>query len=154
MNIENMEEVESKLHEKYKDKWSSKYLSVDELKTVAKDLYNGLIFTDRHCEESILLSVFMPLIFMGPHGGSSSDTSGQRDSKIYDLLERDIEKKYYEEFINNIGMIYEYISQAGPMGINGKPTFMSCKFLTKEDTSKMFEYYDEYKELRKLADNF
>jgi hypothetical protein len=58
------------------------------------------------------------------------------------------------KYINNIGLIYEYISNAGPMGINGKPIFMSCRFLTKEDTTKMFEYFDKYKEIRELADKF
>jgi hypothetical protein len=95
---ENIEEVEKKLHEKYKNKWNSKNLSDDELKTIAKDLYNGLIFTDRHCNEHILFNVFMPLMFMGPHGDSSGDTVGKRDNKIYNLLEKDIETKYYEVY--------------------------------------------------------
>ena len=42
----------------------------------------------------------------------------------------------------------------GPMAVNGKPTFFSGRFLNIEDTKKMFDYYNQYKEIREKADNF
>jgi len=53
-------------------------------------------------------------------------------------------------------MIYEYwdSGQTSPMSVNGKPVFFSARFLNHEDTTKMFEYYEQYKSIRELADNF
>ena len=72
----------------------------------------------------------------------------------YELLEYDIEMKCYNEYINNIGMIYEYYTEAGPRGINGNPIFYSCRFLSKSDCDKMIEFYNIYKEKRELVDQF
>ena len=51
-------------------------------------------------------------------------------------------------------MVYEYLDKAGPTGINGKPTFFSCRLLNKKDTEKMFTYYEQYKKIREEADKF
>jgi len=40
------------------------------------------------------------------------------------------------------------------MAINGRPIFMSLRMLNQDDTKKMFDYYDQYKEIREKADNF
>jgi len=38
----------------------------EQLKQIAKDLYNGLIFCDRHIKDASMLgNYFMPLIFYG-----------------------------------------------------------------------------------------
>ena len=66
-----------------------------------------------------------------------------------------VELKYYQEQqLNSIGMVYEYLSKAGPMGLNGGPLFMSLRLLNKEDSQKVWEYYEKYKTIRETADNF
>jgi hypothetical protein len=150
-----MQDIDKEIEEKYAEKWSWKIQKDEDLKKIAKDLYNNLIFTDRQCKENNLLMVFMPLMFMAPSAPNlSEDISKNRDSKIYTLLEADIEKKYYMEYIKDIGMIYEYISEAGPRSINGNPIFTSFKLLSKTDFVKMIDFYNSYKDMRELVDNF
>jgi len=97
----------------------------------------------------------MPIMLMAPSAPPLTDNKVKnRDSIIYKLLEEEIEKKYYNKYIEGIGMIYEYISEAGPRSINGNPIFYSLKILSKTDCDKMFEYYNQYKEIRELVDNF
>jgi len=146
---------ELQIEEKYADKWKWVGKTEQELKKIAMDIYNGLIYTDRHCRQSDIMSVFMCLLFMDPRSKpTSTDTPTDRDNKIYELLERDIESKHYLEFIKNIGLVYEYLSEAGPRCINGCPTFTSVRLLSREDTIKMFEFHDKYKELRETTDKF
>lgn len=160
-----------------KEKWGAiKSQSDEALKQIAKDIYNGLIFTDRHCGNSDVSMVFMVLMFMGPnppespkHPNDPNSIENERDNAIYDVIQRDvdqlkyeedmkwyhIEREYYEkEQLNSIGLVYEYLSAAGPMAVNGKPTFFSLRLLNKVDTDKMFEYYEQYKQIRETADNF
>lgn len=94
-----------------------KKLTEEEIKDLANDIYKGFVFTDRHLQSPDDLSrVFIPLIF---------------------LKEKDIEdlKK------NPPGMIYEYMSEAGPRSINGMPMFLSVRMISQEDTKKVFEKY-------------
>lgn len=100
----------------------------EQLKEIAMDLYNDKIFCDRQVDKTNLGMVFMPLIF-----GAFSEWKKEDQDKI--------------------GMIYEYLSEAGPMGINGMPIFYSLKFMSKEDTKKMFEIYEQYKALQELFKN-
>jgi hypothetical protein len=37
----------------------------------------------------------------------------------------------------DLGMIWEYMSKAGPRSVNGVPMFMSMRFLSKDDTLKV-----------------
>lgn len=147
-----------------------------ELKKIARDLFDGKIYTNRHCNGHEIMSRFMPLMFMGPkpptspkHPNDNNSVENNRDNSIYDLLQRekdqekyeedlkwyDVEMKYYrEKQLESIGLIYEYMSEAGPMGLNGGPMFMSMRLLNKKDTEKMFSFYEEYKKLREEVDNF
>ena len=150
-----------------KERWSFKSDKTDEeLKKVSKDLYNGLIFCDRQCPSSIL-TTFMVLTFMGPQSpknpSDGSNKEDKRDNVIYDLVQRDEDQKLYEfekeeysKYLNEIGLIYEYLDtpNRSPMSVNGMPCFFSCRFLSKEETKKMFEYYEKYKSIRETADNF
>jgi len=150
-----MRDIDLEIENKYAEKWFWNPQTDDQLKKIAKDLYNNLIFTDRHCQEHSLSLVFIPLMFMAPSAPSLSDDKVKnRDSIIYKLLEEDIEQKYYKKFIENIGMVYEYISESGPRSINGNPIFYSFRLLSKIDCDKMLDFYDQYKELRELTDNF
>lgn len=96
----------------------------EDLKKIAIDMYEGRIFCDRHVQHSEdLKMVFMP-IAMGAFAEST------------------------EEELNDIGMIYEYLSEAGPRSTNGMPNFFSLKILSKNETKTVFEHYDTYKQLK------
>lgn len=99
----------------------------EELKGVAKDLWAGRIFSDRHINSlkdnpSVLGMVFMPMIFM--------DNKSRK--KLADL---------------KVNFIYEYVNKASPRAINGMPIFFSCRILTESETKKMFEYYEKFKQI-------
>jgi hypothetical protein len=98
----------------------------EELKQVAKDLWAGRIFSDRNIpsgsDPHIVMSVFMPFALM--------------DKKTLESMQRE-----------KVDFIYEYLDKAAPMAVNGMPTFMSCRILTKPETKKMFEYYNKFKEM-------
>jgi len=159
------------------NKWTINSSTEDELKKIAKDLYNGIIYTDRHCRSSSdVNSCFMCLMFIGPdvpkspsYPSENSTLSGKRDNVIYDIVDREIEQKKYDNdiilynqeykifkkvFLGNIGLIYEYLDQAGPTSVNGMPTFFSLKYLNISDAEKMFVFYEKYKEIREVSDNF
>ena len=94
-----------------------KSLAEEDIKKLAEDIYKGLIFTDRHINNPGDVSrVFMPLALL--------------------------KKEEIEEFnAKPPGMIYEYIDKAGPMALNGMPTFFSFRFLNQEDAKKVNEKY-------------
>lgn len=103
----------------------------DELRSIAADIYEGKIFTDRHCRsESDIRMTFMPLVL----GGLKDRT---------------------EEELKDIGIVYEYMSAAGPMAHNGMPIFFSCRFLNVSEMKRMEAYYEKYKMLKEdfLTDN-
>lgn len=153
----------------------------EELKNIAKDLYNQKIFCDRHLSNpSDVTSVFMILMFMGPKAPTApaypeqnvADKQDARSNAIYDVIQRDADQKKYEEdlniyypfslkcyqenFLTDIGLIYEYWDSPNlsPRGINGNPCFMSLRLLNKVDADKMFEFYNTYKTIRETADKF
>lgn len=56
-----MENIDSRELE-IKEKWSPiKSQSDDNIKQIAKDLYNGLIYTDRYCGDNEIIPRFIPL---------------------------------------------------------------------------------------------
>lgn len=136
----------------------------ENLKKVAKDLYDNLIYSDRHCKPNEVMQRFMVLMFMGPQApkypSENKDLQGERDNKLYDLTQREEDQKVYEfekkcfqeNYITDIGFIYEYWTEQMPRSLNGGPMFMSCRLLNKKDTEKMFEYYELYKSLRQSID--
>lgn len=82
-----------------------------ELRQLAVDIVDGRVFGTWNIPEDelkgLLASVFMPLIFIK------------------------------ERLPENLGHIYEYLSEAGERAINGYPMFMSMRFLSKDDTNKI-----------------
>jgi|APSaa5957512535_1039671.scaffolds.fasta_scaffold158137_3 hypothetical protein len=54
-----------------------------------------------------------------------------------------------EKLVEEVIHIYEFYDQAGPRSINGKPIFMSCRFITKEEWPKITKYVDELIKQRK-----
>jgi len=99
-----------------------------DLKQIAMDLVDGKIFCDRMIREGdggrMIGAIFLPLML----GAIKS-----------------------EEDAKDIGMVYEYLSEAGPRSINGYPIFFSCKFLRADEMEKFNEYYEAY---HKLKDTF
>jgi hypothetical protein len=99
---------------------------IEDLKQLAKDIWAGTVFTDRHIQDfNIVPMVFMPLAL-----GAIGDLS--------------------EEDAKDVGMIYEYLSEAGPRSINGYPMFTSCRLLNKDDTKKVWSLYEEVKKMMEL----
>ncbi|MFV2014927.1 MAG: hypothetical protein ACC656_05845, partial [Candidatus Heimdallarchaeota archaeon] len=96
------------------------------LKQIAVDLAEGKIFCDLQIdlERDNLDAIFMPLVFMSKE---------QRKNMIAD----------------GVSLLYEYYSEAGPRGVNGKPCFFSMRFLTKKEVDVMLPEYLKYVEIRK-----
>lgn len=99
----------------------------EELKNIAIDLYHGKIFTDRDITEESNMSlgqVFLPIAL-----GAFSECT--------------------EEDLKQIGLIYEYFSEAGPRSCNGLPGFFSFKLLSRTQFETAMEYLTEYHKLQK-----
>lgn len=79
---------------------------------------DGKILTSANVKQPDLLPmIFLPLVLGGLSG----------------LSERTLDK---------IGVIWEYYSASGPWGINGYPTFFSCKFMRVEDWERAVRAID------------
>ena len=96
----------------------------EELKEIAMGINAGTIFTDRHIPED--QSEMIGIIFI-----------------IISLMDEKMRKEW---IASKPGMIYEYMSAAGPRTINGFPSFMSMHILTQEETKKVFDYMSKIKE--------
>ena len=42
-----------------------------------------------------------------------------------------------DEYIDSVGTVWEYMSKASPVGINGLPMFMSCHLVHKDDVAPL-----------------
>jgi hypothetical protein len=95
-------------------------LPEEDIKQIASDLFHSKIFTSEHLktEMHLINQIFSILLFL-------------EKNKIP----------------KNLGMIWEYLSKAGPMSVNGYPMFLSCHFLNMEDTIKVFALYNKLKTL-------
>jgi hypothetical protein len=135
--------------------WEQKSMTTEELKKLVTDVYDQKIFTSFQCGGSNIMMVFMPMMFISaaPTEPSKSENNQiNRKNKlkyIEDKLRYEEETPEREAYIKNIGMLYEYYSEAGPRGVNGYPIFYSCKIVTIEDTKKFIDMYNKYIEMRK-----
>lgn len=134
--------------------WEHKKMTEDELKELVRDVYDQKIFTSLHCGAGDTRMVFMPLMFIGSPPSEPSPTNNikiDRRNKlnyIQEKLDYEQETPVREEFLKNIGMVYEFYSQAGPRSINGYPIFMSFKIVSIDDTNKFIEKYNKYVKMR------
>jgi hypothetical protein len=90
-----------------------------ELADIASGIFRGEIFTDRHIRESdfsLITNIFMPLIFMDESQGF---------------------------YLAKAGMLYSYMKEASPTGINGYPCFFSLSLLNDEDAKIVWQMYDD-----------
>lgn len=51
--------------------------------------------------------------------------------------------------IEGAGLFFEYLSEAAPGSINGKPIFMSMNMLSKEDAERFADLVNRYLDYRK-----
>lgn len=97
----------------------------DKLRKLAVDFSEGKIFTDRHVKNTNDISgVFMPIAL-----GAFADCD--------------------KEYLEDIGLIYEELGKAGPLAVNGMPTFFSCRLLGKEQTNQLSAMVDKLREAKK-----
>ena len=134
--------------------WKHYKMTEKELKKVVRDTYDMKIFTSLQCDKNLLSVIFMPILFIGAPPIEPSlvdDNQVNRRNKlkyIEDSLRYDKETSDREKYLNNIGMVYEYMNIAGTRGINGYPSFMSCNIMTISDTKKFIDMYDKYVAMR------
>lgn len=105
-----MSEVDEK--EFHEIDWSTARMSDEDLKKFVLDYCAGHIFTnlDMMGNEHLTRVVFIPLAFL--------------------------KKPYSPESVAQVGLVWEHMSEAGPRAINGLPTFMSVRFMHKDDWSR------------------
>lgn len=100
-----------------------KAMTDDAINALAEDIYKGHVFTSNQIRKEdmgMLFVIFMPIVFAGP-------------TFIEDMRK------------DNMGMIYEHFSEAGPRCVNGYPTFVSLHIISQEDTNKVWEKYEQIK---------
>ena len=135
--------------------WQHKVMTNDELKELVRGVYDMKYFVSQQCENHMISMVFMPIMFLGssptePTLGSDNQVNRKKKLEyIEDLLTYERETPEREDFMKNIGMLYEEYSKAGPTSINGMPSFFSCKIVSIEDTIRFRDMYSAYCEMRK-----
>jgi hypothetical protein len=112
--------------------WSKSRLTDDEVREFALGIYRNEIFTEYHIREqdvaNLVGMIFLPM------------ATGCFDPETLGALEK-----------SPPGMIYARYRAQGrdqtfPRSINGYPIFSSCAFLSKEDTVRVHEKYNQIKE--------
>lgn len=101
----------------------------EELRQLAIDLYHNRVFTSGHMTKDelqggMIFHVFIPLALA---------TKEQRQ-----------EIMAAEPFL-----FYAYYRDAGPMCVNGLPTFFSVSLLTFEEAQRMAVFHEQYEKLHK-----
>lgn len=100
-----------------------KGLSREEIRKLALDMRQGVVFTDRQCKgENLLPMVFMPLALVG----------------------------IPKNLVGKVGLVYEYMDKAGPRSINGMPMFFSCRFLIKANVPLLNEFIEKFKKAEEV----
>lgn len=91
-------------------------LNEEELRKLALDMVEGRVCHDQMYPQDMVVHVFMPLMFM--------ESLTVEDAKSW-------------------GLIYEYLSEAGPRSINGYPMFMSLRVLHVNNLPRLNELTKE-----------
>lgn len=109
-----------------------------DLKKLAMDILGGRVFTNLHIlegDENLLPSIFMLLNFIDPDD------------------EKNGGKAFAQKLQSGeIALIYEYMSKAGPLGVNGYPMFMSMRTLSKENYDILTEKIRKIQEVLDTID--
>jgi hypothetical protein len=100
-------------------------MSDEDLRDFVLGLCDGRVFTSAHIRNDHDIGmVFMPLKF-----GAL--------------------RYYHPKEIDQIGVIWEYRDKAGPMDVNGMPSFFSCRIMHKDDWKRAVKAYEKENERRK-----
>ena len=134
--------------------WEHKVRTDEEMKELVRDVYDCKIFTSLQCPGNLTGSIFMAAMFMGcepskPSLGKNNQIN--RSNKLHyieAMLAYEEETPKREEFLKNIGMVYENYSKACPTAINGYPIFMSCQIASIDETKRFREMYGKYEKMR------
>jgi hypothetical protein len=114
--------------------WSKSRLTDEEVKEFALGIYRNEIFTEYHIRESDLCHLTM--IFMPLALGAFTE-----DPEELGAMEKSPPGMCYARYRDAQGR-----DQTFPRSINGYPIFSSCAFLSKEDTVRVHEKYNEIKD--------
>jgi hypothetical protein len=114
--------------------WSKSRLTDEEVKEFALGIYRNEIFTEYHIRESDLSHI--TLIFMPLALGAFTE-----DPETLGAMEKSPPGMCYARYRDAQGR-----DQTFPRTINGYPIFSSCAFLSKEDTVRVHEKYNEIKD--------
>ena len=134
--------------------WVHKVRTDEEIKELVRAVYDCKIFTSLQCPDYMIGSVFMCAMFINsepskPTLGSNNQLNRKNKlNYIKEILEYERDTPKREEYIKNIGMLYEDYSKAGPRGVNGMPMFMSVNIASIEDTKRFKEMYGKYEKMR------
>jgi hypothetical protein len=93
----------------------------EELRQFGLDLFAGKIFTSNHLQKIEAIEMSFPVLI---------------------FLNEKIRKELTDQ---KAAVFFEYLDKAGPRSINGRPIFMSCRWLTQEEWEKVVEYYEKFK---------
>lgn len=138
--------------------WTHTVHTDEQLKEIVRNVYDCKTFTSLQCKGNES-SVFMIMMFIGnpPLAPDDSDNIRKnRKNKLEYMNNCQIyeeETEIREDYIKNIGMLYEDYSKAGSLSVNGYPTFFSCSILSIDDTKRFIDLYIRYEKLRKEFDN-
>lgn len=133
--------------------WEHKIHTDAELKEIVRAVYDCKTFTSLQCKDDMMM-VFMPAMFIGsrpsapPLGNDNQINRKNKLQYIEDCLTYEKETTERENFLKNIGMLYEDYSKALPGSFNGYPIFASCKIMSIDDTKRFIEMYRKYEKMR------
>lgn len=86
-----------------------------ELNQIARDLHARLIFSSQHVASADMI----PQVFLA-----------------WSLMESADRRKLVDE---GAAVLFEYLRKAGPLSVNGMPTFLSFEWVTADDWNKVVE---------------
>ena len=115
--------------------WSKSRLTDEEVKEFALGIYRNEIFTEYHIRPSDLSHI--TLIFMPLALGAFTE-----DPETLGAMEKSPPGMCYARYRDEQGR-----DQTFPRTVNGYPIFSSCAFLSKEDTIRVHEKYNEIKDV-------
>ncbi len=104
----------------------------EELQQLVRDIVAGNVVTAEQIPTDMWSTVFMPIMF----GALNGPSPGEFPVRMSDLPS-EVYRAYTDTRLRDLGTIYENVSEAGPMSINGYPTFYSMKLLHKDDWDRV-----------------
>jgi hypothetical protein len=93
----------------------------EEKRKFVDDFVSGRIYSDRHL----------------PKGEFSREEEVRRLESVFLPLLCGALGKVSESYVNQMGMVWEYLSAAAPWSINGNPVFTSCRVVNVEDVPQL-----------------